>query len=131
MIRLRPHHLLCTQGYSGKGYSAEFVQNMNAVVHRLRHVPGERFRLTFGADSLCEHCPHCMADGRCEDQEKVDRFDRKTIACFALREGEYVYQELIRAIDAQMTPAMLADICQGCGWYPVSACKANICGSCR
>lgn len=48
MIRLRPHHLLCTQGYSGKGYSTDFVDNMNAVVHRLRHVPGEKIRLTFG-----------------------------------------------------------------------------------
>ena len=25
MINLRPHHLLCTQGYSGKGYSDGFV----------------------------------------------------------------------------------------------------------
>ena len=49
-----------------------------------------------------------------------DRFD--------LHEGEYVYQDLIRAIDAQMTPAMLEDICRGCAWYPVSACKKNICG---
>ena len=47
---------------------------------------------------------------------------------FDLHEGEYVYQDLIRAIDAQMTPAMLEDICRGCAWYPVSACKKNICG---
>ena len=50
------------------------------------------------------------------------------IEYFGLHEGEYVYQDLIRAIDAQMTPAMLEDICRGCAWYPVSACKKNICG---
>ena len=27
-----------------------------------------------------------------------------------------------------LTPAMLEDICRGCAWYPVSACKKNICG---
>ncbi|MFR5445010.1 MAG: DUF1284 domain-containing protein, partial [Butyricicoccus sp.] len=61
MIRLRPHHLLCTQGYSGKGYSTEFVQNMSAIVHSLRNVPGTRIRLVFGSDSLCAHCPHHTA----------------------------------------------------------------------
>ena len=34
-IKLRPHHLLCTQGYSGKGYSEEFVEHMNEVVAML------------------------------------------------------------------------------------------------
>ena len=128
MIRLRPHHLLCTQGYSGKGYSIEFVQNMSAIVHSLRNVPGTRIRLVFGSDSLCTHCPHHTADDLCESQEKVSRFDQKTVEYFGLHEGEYVYQDLIRAIDAQMTPAMLEDICRGCAWYPVSACKKNICG---
>ena len=128
MIRLRPHHLLCTQGYSGRGYSTEFVQNMSAIVHSLRNVPGTRIRLVFGSDSLCAHCPHHTADDLCEAQEKVSHFDRKTVEYFGLHEGEYVYQDLIRAIDAQMTPAMLEDICRGCAWYPVSACKKNICG---
>ena len=107
MIRLRPHHLLCTQGYSGKGYSTEFVQNMSAIVHSLRNVPGTRIRLVFGPDSLCAHCSHHTADNLCEAQEKVSRFDRKTVEYFGLHEGEYVYQDLIRAIDTQMTPAML------------------------
>ena len=35
-IVLRPHHLLCTQGYSGKGYDNDFVAHMTDVVHQLR-----------------------------------------------------------------------------------------------
>ncbi|MFR5373228.1 MAG: hypothetical protein ACLTGJ_07070 [Faecalibacterium prausnitzii] len=38
-IVLRPHHLLCTQGYSGKGYDNDFVAHMTDVVHQLRDVP--------------------------------------------------------------------------------------------
>ena len=41
-IVLRPHHLLCTQGYSGHGYSEAFVEHMNDVVHQLREVPGTK-----------------------------------------------------------------------------------------
>ena len=37
-IVLRPHHLLCTQGYSGKGYDNDFVAHMTDVVHQLRDV---------------------------------------------------------------------------------------------
>ena len=36
--------------------------------------------------------------------------------------------DLIRQIDAQMTPEMLEDICGNCSWYPVSACRKNILG---
>ena len=128
MIRLRPHHLLCTQGYSGKGYSTEFVQNMSAIVHSLRNVPGTRIRLVFGS-ILCVRTARTIPLTTCaKHRKKVFHFDRKTVEYFDLHEGEYVYQDLIRAIDTQMTPAMLEDICRGCAWYPVSACKKNICG---
>ena len=53
MIYLRPHHLLCTQGYSGKGYSEGFVSHMNEVVDELRNRPGTKITLTFSTDTLC------------------------------------------------------------------------------
>lgn len=37
MIKLRPHHLLCTQGYSGNGYSDNFVKNMDYITEMLRN----------------------------------------------------------------------------------------------
>lgn len=113
MIHLRPHHLLCTQGYSGKGYDENFVAHMNEVVHELRNVPGTRIMLTFSTDTLCSCCPHKEGEDLCDTQEKVKRFDRKTIEYFGLEEKEYVYQDLIREIDEKMTSEMLADICLG------------------
>ena len=108
MIYLRPHHLLCTQGYSGKGYSEGFVSHMNEVVDELRNKPGTKITLTFSTDTLCSCCPHKEGEDLCDTQE-------------------YSYQELIREIDAKMTEEMLADICEGCGWFPISACRKNIC----
>ena len=102
-IVLRPHHLLCTQGYSGHGYSEAFVEHMNDVVHQLREVPGTKIQLTFSTDTLCSCCPN------------------------KLEEKEYDYQALIREIDAKATPEMLADICRDCCWFPISACCKNIC----
>ena len=127
MIRLRPHHLLCTQGYSGKGYDSGFVAHMNEVVEQLRNVPGTKITLTFSTDTLCSCCPHKEGEDLCDTQEKVKRFDQKVVDYFGLEEKEYSYQELIREIDAKMTEEMLADICEGCGWFPISACRKNIC----
>ena len=127
MIYLRPHHLLCTQGYSGKGYSDGFVAHMNEVVDALRNQPGTKITLTFSTDTLCSCCPHKEGEDLCDTQEKVKRFDQKVVDYFGLEEKEYTYQDLIRRIDADMTEEMLADICEGCSWFPISACRKNIC----
>ena len=76
MIVRRPHHLLCTQGYSGHGYDDAFVEHMNDVVHQLREVPGTRIHLTFSTDTLCSCCPNKLGEDLCDTQEKVKRYDR-------------------------------------------------------
>ena len=58
MIKLRPHHLLCTQGYSGKGYSDDFVENMDKIVDYLRNNEDAKIMLKFGDDDLCSRCPN-------------------------------------------------------------------------
>ena len=112
-IKLRPHHLLCTQGYSGKGYSEEFVEPT-------------LIDLTFSTDTLCGACPNMKAVDNCETNEKVKRYDRKVVEYFQLEEKEYVYQELVKQIREHITPEMLEDICDGCSWYPISACRKKI-----
>ena len=126
MIYLRPHHLLCTQGYSGKGYSEGFVSHMNEVVDELRNRPGTKITLTFSTDTLCSCCPHKEGEDLCDTQEKVKRFDQKVVDYFGLEEKEYSYQELIREIDKKMTEEMLADICEGCGFRSVPAEKISV-----
>ena len=125
---MRPHHLLCTQGYSGKGYSTEFVRNMTSWVEKLRNREGFRVRITFSTDNLCVSCPKKQGEGLCADDAKVLSYDRKMIDYFHLEEKEYVYRDLIREIDEKMTPEMLTDICGNCSWHPISACRKNILG---
>ena len=43
-----------------------------------------------------------------------------------MKEQEYIYQDIVTEIQSKITPEILADICEGCGWYPVSACREKI-----
>lgn len=130
-MRLRPHHLLCTQGYSGKGYSSDFVLNMTVITNHLRKEANAMVDIVFSTDDICEKCPNMISTDLCKDQYKVKRFDRKMIDYFGLEEKSYIYQEIVREIDAKMTEAIMDDICATCSWYPVSACKRNIVGSAK
>ena len=125
-MRLRPHHLLCTQGYSGKGYSSNFVLNMTAITNRIRKETNVVIDIVFSTDDICEKCPNKLGTDLCRDQAKVKCFDSKIVNYFALEEKSYIYQDLITEINAKITECILDDICASCSWYPVSACKRNI-----
>ncbi len=130
IIKLRPHHLLCTQGYSGKGYSEGFVSNMDIVTRRLRNNPDEKVLIIFSTDSLCSDCPSKVTEGVCKTDEKVQHFDKGVVEALGLKEGIYSYQELIIKLDEYLLSGKederLKAICGNCEWYPVSACWKNI-----
>ena len=128
-LKLRPHHLLCTQGYSGKGYDDAFVANMDEVVHRLRTEEKTPVRLVFSTDELCSCCPNKLGEDRCKTNEKVKTFDARTAECFHLEEKTYIYQDLVREIRKTATPEMMDYICGECEWYPISYCKKNVTGT--
>jgi len=127
-LKLRPHHLLCTQGYSGKGYSDEFVENMTAITNLLRGEESVTINIVFSTDDICVKCPLMLGEDLCEDQPKVKRLDKKIVEYFDLAEKSYIYQDIIREINDKMTTAMMDDICAECSWYAVSACKKRIVG---
>ncbi|MDR2569387.1 MAG: DUF1284 domain-containing protein [Oscillospiraceae bacterium] len=128
IIKLRPHHLLCTQGYSGKGYSSDFVENMTAITTRLRTDCCAPVEIVFTTDDICCKCPRMLGVDLCERNEKVKSFDEKVVAYFEIKEKKYIYQDIIREIGSKMTHEMMDDICNECEWYPISACKKNILG---
>lgn len=128
-MRLRPHHLLCTQGYGGKGYSSDFVLNMTTITNRLRKETNVMVDIVFSTDDICEKCPNMISTDLCKDQCKVKYFDRKIVDYFGLEEKSYIYQDLVREINTRITETIFDDICSSCIWYPVSACKRNILSS--
>jgi hypothetical protein len=127
-MKLRPHHLLCTQGYSGRGYDNDFVNNMTAITTHLRNGNNAAVDIVFSTDDICSKCPRMLSVDECESNTKVKRFDDKVVAYFGIEEESYIYQDIICEINAKMTPEMMDDICGDCEWYPISACRKNILG---
>lgn len=125
-IYLRPHHLLCTQTFLGKGYSDEFVENMTYITKLLRNNNSQEIELTFSCDSLCSFCPNrteILHNPCCNDNKKVTSYDQKVTKLFHLEEKTYVYADLIREIDSRMTPKRLKHICGNCSWADI--CEKN------
>lgn len=115
MIPLRPHHLLCTLSYSGHGYSEEFTARMDELTARLRAGEEPTFRLQISPDYLCEVCPNRTENG-CESDEKVLRYDRKTLDALGLCESEIDYAEAKRLLREKLTDELLRSICGDCEW---------------
>lgn len=127
-MKLRPHHLLCTQGFSGKGYDDNFVKNMIAVTNYLRNNPNPTVEIVFSTDDICRSCPSKIGENLCEDQDKVNTFDKKVINYFGIEEKQYNYRDITSEINMKITSEIMDDICSTCSWYPISACKKNIVG---
>jgi len=126
-MKMRPHHLLCTQGYEGKGYDQAFVEHMSMYVRRMRSDPSFRVRITLSPDDLCAACPNLIDPMHCASNEKVCSFDRKVMEYFNLEEGKgYNYRELVQMIDQKITETDMESICGTCAWYPVSLCRSRI-----
>lgn len=127
-LKLRPHHLLCMQGYAGKGYSDDFVENMTAITTYLQNNTNALVEIVFSTDDICSKCPQMLGIDLCEDNGKVKRFDKKVIDYLGLEEKNYLYQDITCEINSKMTTSIMDDICFDCSWYPVSACKDKILG---
>lgn len=127
-MKLRPHHLLCTQGYGGRGYDEDFVENMTAITTHLRSDSNAQVEIVFTTDDICSKCPRMLGEDLCGSNEKVKRLDSKVVSYFGIEEKSYVYQDIIGEINKKMTADIMDDICSRCEWYPVSACRRNILG---
>lgn len=125
MIKLRPHHLLCFQGYIGKGYSEEFVENMNRIMEELSR-ENSIIKLVFSTDDICSRCPNKLWENNCEDNKKIEEMDRKVIEYFKLDEKTYKYDEIINSIYKIIDDGIMEDICSSCSWYKYNYCKNKL-----
>lgn len=126
-MRLRPHHLMCTQGYSNRGYNEEFIENMNKITNILRNKKNVKIDLVFSADDICRFCPEKSKDDLCNSNNKVKSIDEKVIKYFNLEEREYDYKEIVSYIKKNITEEIMEDICSSCQWYKISRCKKVMC----
>lgn len=122
MVKLRPHHGLCTAFFCGHGYSAAFTRNLAEKIAWF-HRENPEITLTVGEDCICACCPHNQSHV-CDTAEQVRRYDTTVLHCCGLLPGQKMtWQAFCDAVHTHIFDrALLPEICGDCKWY-------SICGS--
>ena len=117
-MKLRPHHLLCIQKFTGHGYDAAFTAHMTSVVAALAENGQTQITLTRGCDELCTSCPH-NEGGRCSSLQKVDTMDERVLAACGLMYGDVVSwtDAARRARERVFATDEFHHVCAHCEWY--------------
>lgn len=123
MINLRPHHILCIQGYIGKGYNKEFIKNMDEIVKQLRENSNIFINIIYKEDDICKFCPNRNENNKCKDSYKVKYIDQKVVKYFKLEEKNYKYIDILNEIKENINMDKMKDICSSCSWYKNNYCK--------
>lgn len=125
-VRYRPHHLLCSLGFQGKGYSPAFVANMAAIVDdRLRAPGGDDvvIEITGETDDICAPCPRRRGT-LCEAQPHIAALDARHARALGLFAGtRLTWGEAKHRIRKRVPPGGLKNLCTGCQWLDLGVCE--------
>ncbi|MDH3590879.1 MAG: DUF1284 domain-containing protein [Planctomycetota bacterium] len=129
-MMFRGHNLLCIQGYVGKGYSPEFVENMTLLTGML--ADDTPVTLLDVPDLLCAACPHLVPGLGCElhgpgTEEGIVRQDRDVLDRLGFAAGETIHWGDVKVrIAERIAPDDLDDICGKCPWLGLGHCKTGL-----
>ena len=117
-MRLRPHHALCIQKFTGHGYDGRFTEHMTAICETLRNSPETKVNIISSCDELCAVCPHNIA-GKCATLEKVEAMDAQVAKALGVRPGGALPWEALasQARKNIFETDEFIKICGSCQWY--------------
>lgn len=122
---LRPHHLLCIQGYTGHGYSENFIKNMNKITNALEDK--SLIRIIHGCDNICAACPNNLRNGNCVFQDKVSYLDACALKILNIKYNNiYYYSNTVKAIKQALTVETFQKTCSKCKWFPYGYCEKGL-----
>ena len=124
-ISLRPHHLLCLQGYKGLNYSKLQMSSWSKISKHLYDKPDNDILIVNGADDLCEKCPALVSTKktRCIENS-VNKLDKKVAEIFGLIKGQtYNYSDIVQTIKNNFTKAQHEQLCSNCAWWKKGLCQ--------
>ncbi len=116
MVRLRPHHLLCIQLFTGRGYDERFTAHMKNVIRELEADTG--VLVTEGCDEICSQCPNRTGDG-CDSGDRVLQLDRRVLESLGTDCGrELRWKDAAASVHDRILKTNVFDaICSECEWY--------------
>ena len=128
MIRLRPHHLLCSLTFIGEGYSDTFVANFRTVLKRIE--AGEPITIVSGPDAICAPLLD-SSDAHCHSDEIIARDDATCTslavdeALRSLLDGGTIGSARIVALRDAFARGTIRAACAGCSWFALCTDVAN------
>lgn len=128
---LRAHHILCIQGFRGKGYSKEFVANFASLVERLTTYNDTKIKLIAGPDDICRYCPYLGEDGcyrSARDAERLSQhMDEQVLHRLSLEPSTGLsWTEVLQRLKDNIEPEDLWNICAGCPWLSYNYCVEGL-----
>jgi hypothetical protein len=116
-IKLRGHHLICLNFFSGEGYDIDFIKNLEYVVERINM--GVVIKLVEGADDICERCSN-LKGGMCYYKQGADdgirRMDSMAMDLLGVQKGQELLWDQIK----KRLPLVMAKwrdvFCNCCEW---------------
>lgn len=125
-LNIRPHHFLCLLGFAGKGYSKDFIRNMQRIVSIIHARPEYQLKIASEIDSICMHCPNRVKD-RCIAEEKVNELDCLHSDALGFTHLQMTsWREAKQAILANVSLAVFHKICAKCEWRHLGMCESSL-----
>ena len=123
MPALRGHHLICLHFFDGKGYSQEFIGNLENVLQKTEYSPVE---ICSGADEICAKCPYlkentCHYDMHAE--EDIRAMDSKALELLHMSPGSEADWNNIRDAIPGIFMEWYVSCCKNCDW--ITACRTS------
>lgn len=124
VLKIRPHHGLCTEFFEGKGYSNSFVENMYNIIYLLEKNP--EIKIIIDTDDICVDCPENTGN-RCISFQKVTNYDKKVLEYCGLKENDIIYWKDFKSkIKSEILEKnFLKNICSNCRWYEICSKKCG------
>jgi len=123
---LRPHHILCRLGFTGYGYSPEFISEMARISRVIKSGRVKTIIVRPGFDNICRSCPHheyeCSQEKFGHRGRTAAELDRRTLRTLKLKPGHpYPLPEINERI-ANLSEEEFIQICVGCEWQMLGLC---------
>ncbi len=126
-IRLRPHHLLCTFCFEGKGYSPGFIDNYKRLDACIKNNPDSlNIEIVAETDDVCTPCPHKRGN-LCETQEKVSSLDAHHSEMLHIKAGDVLtWNTILQKMKEHVTLSKFHKACATCQWKAIGICETKI-----
>lgn len=126
-VRLRPHHLLCIQGFRGQGYSPTFIANLARLKDMLNELPETMIEIADGADDICSFCPHLDRDVCMRPGQRVNELDGRVLERLGIMAGDTgSWADLTTSVRDKIDGDSLKELCHGCSWLDLGFCARGV-----